>query len=133
MQIYKRVRFTKKELQQLRQNFEDYIWAAVDPRKCVISIGDEYLADLRDVLLVRHCQPENIYGVGMDLKTGEINYVAQVNRRNPTVNPNGELSLESKENIKHTLHYFFEKLPIYNLTDEENKVEESSSTAAAFC
>lgn len=132
MQIYKRVRFTKKELQQLRQNFEDYVWAAVDPRKCVISIGDEYLADLRDVLLVRHCQPENIYGVGVDLKTGEINYVAQVNRRNPTVEPSGELSLESKENIDHTLRYFFEKLPIFNAS-ERDEIEESSGAVAAFC
>ena len=113
MKIYKRVQFKKRELLQLQEECEDYIWAAIDPRRCIISLGDDYLADLRDVLLVHNCKPKDIYGVGFDLSTGEIDYVAQINRRNPSVGAKGEPSPEDKEDIEHTLKYFFEKLPIY--------------------
>ena len=113
MNIYKSVQFKKKELLKLRQDCEDYVWAVVDPIRCVISLGDDYLVDLRDVLLVRHCRPENLFGIGFDLNTGEINYVSQINRRNPTVEPSGKLSTKDQENIERTLRYFFEKLPIY--------------------
>ena len=112
MTIYKRIRLTKEELARLRRECEGYVWAAVDPRKCVISVGDGYLHDMRDMLLVRRCQLEDIYGVGFDLTSGEINYVAHINRRNPTVNAHGELDEKQKEGIEQTLSYFFDKLPI---------------------
>ena len=114
MKLYKTLQLKKREIIQLREVCENYIWAAIDPQKCIISLGDDYLADLRDVLLVHRCNPEDIFGIGFDLETGEINYVAQINRRNPTVNVDGELSPKDKENIEHALHYFFEKLPIYS-------------------
>jgi hypothetical protein len=113
MNIYKSIQLKKKELLKLQEDCDDYVWAVVDPLRCVISMGDDYLIDLRDTLLVRHCQPENIFGVGFKLSTGEVDYIPQINRRNPTVDCSGELSLEAKESIERTLRYFFEKLPIY--------------------
>ncbi|MBR6961783.1 hypothetical protein IKH79_03390 [Candidatus Saccharibacteria bacterium] len=112
MKMYKRIRLTEEELARLRRECEGYVWAAVDPRKCVISIGDDYLYDLRDVLIMRRCRLEDIYGVGFDLTSGEINYVAHINRRNPTVHNHGEPTDQQKEEIEHTLHYFFDRLPI---------------------
>ncbi|MBR3323050.1 hypothetical protein IKG13_03275 [Candidatus Saccharibacteria bacterium] len=113
MNIYKRVQFKKREILQLQKDYEDYVWAAIDPSKCIISLGDDYLADLRDVLLVHHSRPENIFGIGFDLNTGEIDFIDQINRRNPSVDASGELSPEDKENIEYALRYFFEKLPAY--------------------
>ena len=118
MQIYKRVRFTKKELNELTKQCEGYIWAVVDTKKYVISLGDEYLADLRDVLICKRCNLEDIYGVGIDLKTGEINYVAQINRRNPSVGVKGELDMRSKEEVEDVLGYFFEKAPFFSANHE---------------
>ena len=112
MKLYKRIRLTKEELARLRRECEGYVWAAVDPRKCVISVGDDYLYDMRDMLIVRRCLPEDIYGIGFDLTSGEINYVAQINRRNPTVDAHGELNDNQKEGVERTLSYFFNKLPI---------------------
>ena len=112
MKIYKRIQLKKKELLELQKDCDDYIWAAVDPTKCAITFGDDYIGDMRDSLLVRRCQPENIFGVGIDLNTGEIDYIAQINRRNPTVDVSGELTLERKASIENVLHYFFEKLPL---------------------
>ena len=135
MLIYKRVQLKKRELIKLQQDCEDYIWAAVDPSNYTISLGDDYLANMRDCLLVKRSLPENIYGVGLDLTTGRIDYVAQINRRNPTVNGRGELSSEDKANIEKVLHYFFEKLPVYrsdNNKDDE-ALEDLSDTTIAFC
>ncbi len=116
MQIYKRVQFKKHELLQLQQDCEDYVWAVVDPSNYSIALGDEYLADLRDCLLVKRCRPENIFGIGLNLGTGEVDYIAQINRRNPTVARSGELTIENKDNIDKVIHYFFEKLPAYRET-----------------
>ena len=112
MKIYKRIRLTKEELARLRRECEGYIWAAVDPRKCVISVGDEYLYDMRDVLLVHRCRLEDIFGIGLDLVSGEINYITQINRRNPSVDKHGEPTSEQKQEIEHAVHYFFDRLPI---------------------
>ncbi len=113
MRLYKRIQLKKREILKLQEDCEDYIWAAIDPCKCVISLGDDYLIDLRDVLLVNNCRPENIFGIGFDLSTGRIDYINQINRRNPSVSVTGELTVEDKEEIEDALHYFFEKLPVY--------------------
>ena len=127
MQIYKRVQLKKRELLQLQNDCEGYIWAAVDPVNYAISFGDDYLADLRDLLLVKRSHLENIYGIGLDLRTGEVDYIKQINRRNPRVGLSGVLSDEAKESIEAVLHYFFEKLPAYR---EGEKV---SDMTIAFC
>ena len=127
MQIYKRVQLKKRELLQLQDDCEGYIWAAVDPVNYAISFGDDYLADLRDLLLVKRSQLENIYGIGLDLRTGEVDYVKHINRRNPHVGCSGNVSNEDKESIEEVLHYFFEKLPAYRGN------ENASDTTIAFC
>ncbi|MCQ2570802.1 MAG: hypothetical protein MJ154_00935 [Candidatus Saccharibacteria bacterium] len=134
MKIYKRIQFKKRELIKLRQDFDDYIWAAVDSSNYSISLGDEYLADLRDCLLMKRSQPENVYGIGFNLETGEVDYVAQINRRNPRVGMSGKLSEEEKEKIDKLLHYFFEKLPVYRdeSKKEEEEVEELSDTTISI-
>ncbi len=129
MQIYKRVQLKKRELLKIQHDCEDYIWAAVDPTKCVISFGDDYLSDLRDVLLVRRCLPENIFGIGFNMGTGEIDFIAQINRRNPSVGVSGELDGKDKDKIEKTMRYFFEKLPVYRDQDEEDE----RNTSIEFC
>ncbi|MBR5669946.1 hypothetical protein IKX12_02600 [Candidatus Saccharibacteria bacterium] len=119
MQIYKRVRFTKNELKQLCEDCDGYVWAALDAKKYAISLGDSYLEDLRDVLLLRRCRLEDVFGIGFDLNTGEIKYISFINRRNPMVGCKGELTPELRENVEDAIHYFFENLPAYQ--DRHNK------------
>lgn len=135
MQIYKRVQLKKKEIIRLQRDCEDYIWAAVDPSNYTIALGDDYVADMRDILLVKRSLPENVFGIGLDLITGEVDYIAQINRRNPTVSGSGELSNEDKANIERALHYFFEKLPVYRSDNskEEDSMEDLPDTTIAFC
>ncbi len=135
MRIYKRVQLKKRELIQLKQDCEDYIWIAIDPVNYAISLGDDYLADLRDCLLVKRSQPENVFGIGLDMVTGEIDYIAQINRRNPTVDGSGELKGEDKASIEKVLRYFFEKLPAYRSDNnkDDDAWEDLSDATIAFC
>jgi len=135
MQIYKRVQLKKKELLNIQRDCEGYVWAAVDPVNYAISLGDDYLADLRDCLLVKRSCLDNIFGIGLDMKTGEVNFVAHINRRNPHVGSSGELSNEDKANIEEVLRYFFEKLPVYRSDDSKDGevMEDLSDTTIAFC
>ncbi len=119
MQMYKRVRFTKNELKQLCEDCDGYIWAALDTKKFAISLGDAYLADLRDVLLTHRGRLEDVFGIGINLKTGEIDYITFINRRNPLVDVNGKLSPELQENVEDVVHYFFENLPAYRERSEK--------------
>ena len=134
MQIYKRVQLKKRELLQLKRDCEGYIWIAIDPVNSSISLGDDYLADLRDCLLVKRSSPGNVFGIGFDMSTGRIDYVAQINRRNPTVGCSGELSEEDKAKVEKTLHYFFEKLPAFRHGDNEdsNLFDDLSDASIAF-
>ncbi len=133
MQMYKRIRLTRNELEKLQQDCDGYIWAAIDPKKYAISLGDLYLADLRDILIVQRCELCNIYGIGLDMRTGEIDFVAQVNRRNPTVGVHGELSKKSKEEIVQSVRYFFDRLPAFRDSHEdEQESDDLNDTTIAF-
>ena len=107
MRYLRKMRFTSKELGDLSADLDGYIWIAVDARKGMISAGDEYLADLRDVLLTKRSKVEDIFGLGLNLITGEIDYVEFMNRRNPQLAKNGEIAAAQKERIETLIRYFF--------------------------
>ncbi len=132
MRIYKRVQLKKREIAKIQQDCEGYVWAAIDLSNYAIAFGDDYLADLRDCLLVKRSNPANVFGVGIDLETGRIDYITQINRRNPTVDCNGRLTLETEEKIREVMHYFFEKLPIY-CGENSDKQKDYNDAAIAFC
>ena len=83
----------------------------MDVKKGVIAAGDEYVSDLRDELLIsRHSKANDIFGAGLNMRTGEIDYIPAVNRRNPSLD-RGELSSEQELRVETVLHYFFENIP----------------------
>lgn len=111
--LIKRYKFTKQEIDQLTEQLDGYIWVVMDVNKGVIAAGDEYVSDLRDELLVnKRSKQGDIFGAGLNLNTGEINFVPAVNRRNPSLK-NGRLSPEHALRVETILHYFFENIPPY--------------------
>ncbi len=109
--LIKRYKFTKKEIKNLTEQLDGYIWVVMDVNKGVIAAGDEYVSDLRDELLVsKRSKQEDIFGAGLDLYTGEIDLITAINRRNPSLE-NGELSPEQELRVDTILHYFFENIP----------------------
>ncbi len=113
MKIYRRMRISLSELDRLRDEMDDYIWLALDLKRSALCAGDEYIGDLRDVLMQRRSAAEEIYGGGLNMATGDINYLKSVNRRNPKVGYGGDVSDGDKELICHQVEYFFAGLPVF--------------------
>ncbi len=112
MLYLRKMRFTEDELNKLRDEFGGYLWAAIDIHRGIISAGDEYLADLRDFLLIKRSKPQDILCAGLNLETGEIFYPTQINRRNPFVNRDGVPDVFRKR-VDTLMRYFFEAIPNY--------------------
>ena len=127
MLYMRKIKFNKKELSDIRDQFGDYIWAAVDTHRGVITAGDEYLSDLRDFLLVKRSKPENIFCAGIDLNTGEIYYPVLINRHNPYVDKDG-ISAIFRNRIETLMHYFFADIPAY--ADEKKNLHCPKETVA---
>ena len=112
MLCVKKLKFTQKELQKLKEDFDGYLWLAVDTHRGVISAGDEYMADLRDILLSRRSRTEDIVTAGLDLNTGELYIPYRINRLNPAIRHSG-LSDQMLHDVEDKIHYFFEDIPAY--------------------
>lgn len=112
MKEYKKLKFSAKEIKGIMESLDGYIWIAIDARKGAISAGDVYVADLRDVLLIKRSKVEDIFGAGLDLETGRIDYLQAINRRNPSIE-NGEPTDENKRRIETLVRYFFADIPSF--------------------
>lgn len=104
----KRIKFNPSELAQIRRTSSDYIWVAIDINKGVIAAGDQFLVDLRDALLYKHSRPRDIYGLGLDLHTGEIYYAPVINRMNENYREYWDIPKFKKDRIETLISYFFE-------------------------
>ena len=109
--VIRRYKFTDNEISELINQLDGYIWVVMDVNQGIIAAGDEYVSDLRDELMVKRRSKKNdIFGVGLNMYTGEIDYIPAINRRNPTIE-NGELTPNQELRVETILHYFFEDIP----------------------
>ena len=125
MKIYRRIKLSGTELERVRAEFDDYIWLALDVRRGIVSGGDCYMGELRDALLQKRSRPEDIYCVGLNMASGELNFLKTFNRRNPLVGFSGELSEDMKSVVARQIEYFFGALPIFETRRQEKKYEMS--------
>ncbi len=118
MRIIKRMKLNAADAAQVRRLAKDYIWVAIDIKKGMIAAGDEFLVDLRDALLYKyHCRASNIYGLGLDLRTGEIYYAPVINRMNSNYRKHKVIPQHICNRIETLLAYFFEDFkPFRNKT-----------------
>lgn len=121
MKIYRRMRISLSELDRLRDEMDDYIWVALDLKRSALCAGDEYIGDLRDVLMQRRSAVEDIYCVGLNMATGDINFLKNFNRRNPKVGYGGDISEGTKKLICNQIEYFFAGLPIFEAKVKREK------------
>lgn len=110
-----KLNFKPQELDNIIQSLEGYIWVAIDIRKCIIAAGDERITDLKWALLQRKCNIYNIFGIGLDLITGEIDFYSPINikRVDPASTP--EVPQQQRSRIEDIIHYFFRELPVFRL------------------
>lgn len=115
MNLVRRMKIPRSDLEQIQEDLDGYIWVIFDIRKGVMSAGDEYVMTLRDSLLTtQHSQPCDIYGIGLDLETGAYCDLRRVNYLNKTTHPNGRLSEAKIRRIDDLVCYFFQNLPAYD-------------------
>ena len=131
MLYMRKIKFNKKELSDIRNQFGDYLWAAVDTHRGVITAGDEYLRDLRDYLLVKRSKPQDIICAGIDLQTGEIFYPPLINRDNPSVGKDG-IPEAYRDRVETLMRYFFEDIPAYKEEQERPRYSKEPTTLS-FC
>ena len=111
--LVRKLRFSKNELQDLIINLDGYAWVAVDIQRSIISVGDETSTQLRLGLFSQNSRLSDIFGVGVNLKTGEIYYRSPINRKSTDPLSTAEVPYEQRERIEEIIRYFFSELPAY--------------------
>lgn len=104
---YRKIKFSAREVAVIDEEGEGFVWVCLDARRGMLVAGLNYLADMRDFLMTKRSRVEDIYALGLNLRTGEINFPRLVNGRNPVVREKREISAEIKDRIETLVHYFF--------------------------
>lgn len=113
MMYVRKLSFSIAETEQILKRFDGYVWAAVDLKRKIAAIGDESVDTLKYALLGRKCRPDNIYGVGIDIFTGEIDYVSPINKRLLDKASTKFVPVDKIDKIETLIKYFFSELPVF--------------------
>ncbi len=83
-----------QDLSLAREDLGDYIKVVVDVEQGILAIGGEWHADAEQVLLREGSKQKDLWGGGIDLTTGGVDYVSLINTR-PNLNNSQIVSDES--------------------------------------
>lgn len=72
-------KITSEEFEQAREVYNDYMKTVIDVENNLLAVGGEYHIDCEEVLVQNGSKPENLYGGGYRVSTGEIEYMAMSN------------------------------------------------------
>ena len=113
MYIVKKLSLSSSEIETMIRETNKYAWIAVDAKKGMIVAGDEFVGDLKNELLKWKCLSKDIFGAGIDLCTGDVDYRSTINPQKPDIGSMGEIPEEFRERIDTLIRYFFLELPCY--------------------
>lgn len=113
MRYIRKIQFDSREITDLLTELDGYMWVAIDVRRGVMAGGDEWVTQLKRDLLGVGCRIQDVYGVGLDLVTGEIDYYSDINAKVAFPGSTREVPLRWRERVETLVRYFFEELPIY--------------------
>jgi hypothetical protein len=82
---------TKKQLEIAKKDYGDFIKVTVDIKREIAAIGGEWHADGEEELIRAGSQQKDIWGGGIDIKTGEISASALINLRPKQENGSQEI------------------------------------------
>ena len=132
MRFIKKMKLNASEVAQIRRHSGNYIWVAVDTKQGRIAAGDDYLVDLRDALQYKyHSRASHIYGVGLNLRTGEIYYAPVVNRMNALYRNAKDVPEQIRTRIETLLAYFFEDFAPFRR--QSRRIYQARSLQSATC
>lgn len=89
---------SEKEVQTIAEDLDGYIKVVIDINQEILAAGGERHFEAEQELLKKGSKQENLWGGGLDLETGEIDYNSIINLRPQQNNPSRDiLSTEIRE------------------------------------
>lgn len=82
---------SEKELGLAKEDYGEYVKVVVDIENGFLAAGGEWHADAEKVLLETGSEQKSLWGGGLDLVTGQVDYISLINTR-PDLNNSQEVS-----------------------------------------
>ena len=80
-----------EEIEEITEHFQGYVKMVVDIEKEILCAGAERHVDEEQELLKQGSKQSNLWGGGIDIKTGEIDYNSMINLRPNQDNPSRDI------------------------------------------
>lgn len=109
MIITKNSPFTTEEIDQLKQQFPNYIKTVIDIDQKICSAGADRHSDSEQILLDRDSKQTDLWGGGIDCQTKEIDYNSFINIRPRDHNRSNQIENSDTRVSFHALMTFFFK------------------------
>lgn len=91
----------EKTLKSVAEDLDGYVKVVVDIEKEIITAGGDMHADGEKVLLDAGSEQKNLWGGGIDLQTGEVDFDSMINVRPGEENASREvLSIEVRKKME---------------------------------
>ena len=81
---------TEEELKLVREEYDTYVKVVVDVSRGILGAGGEWHYDAEQVLLRQGSKQEDLWGGGVDLENGLVEYNSLINTR-PNLNQSQEV------------------------------------------
>lgn len=82
---------SEAELELAKEEYGEYVKVVVDVERGILTAGGEWHADGEKVLLEQGSEQKNLWGGGLDLVEGQVDYVSLINTR-PNLNNSQEVA-----------------------------------------
>lgn len=92
-------KLNQKDLEKVAEDFKGYVKVVVDVEKEILTAGGLKHVDGEQLLLKNGSKQENLWGGGLDLETGEIDFDSMINLR-PSQGNNSREVLSEEIRIK---------------------------------
>ena len=113
MLAVQRMNFSEEELKLMSDDASGYVWAVLDVKRGIVAAGNEYVEKMKHALLKRKSSIYDVFGVGFDLETGEIDFCSPANRKVVDRESTGEVPEDKRERVETLIRYFFSELPVF--------------------
>lgn len=92
------IKATADEIKQISEHFQGYVKVVVDIEKEILCAGADRHVDEEQELLKNGSKQSNLWGGGLDVETGQIDYNSMINLRPNQDNPSRDiLSIEIRQ------------------------------------
>lgn len=94
---------TKEELEKAAEDLHGYIKIVIDVRRDILAVGGKRHVDAEQLLLQNGSHQDDLWGGGLDLETGEIDYNSMINIRPSQNNLSRDIMSSKIRNIFDTI------------------------------